>query len=251
MPALTAQQIITDALADLNIYQTGETIASADAADALRRLNGLIGQWAQSPLTVPAIERFVAPLQSGKGGTTSPYTIGVGGDLATPRPANQASVVGAGLLLNATIPPVEIRRGLLTDDGWKALRLKDLTSTLFTSVYYRPDTADDLGTIFLWPVPTDLTNSLVLYLAGMLSTFADLTTSYSLPPGYASALHTNLALELAIPYGRAISADLRAWALKTLATIKRGNVVLSDLANDFAGLGGQGRGGRYNIQTGE
>ena len=255
MPAVTATQIILDSFGDLNVTQLGDTIATLDAAnpsasvDALRRLNLMMGQWAQQNLVTPAILRVVFPLVANKGGVSNPYTIGTGGNLNTPRPPNQSSVVGAGLLLNASTPPVEIPRDVLTPDGWELIRIKDLTSVLFTSVHYRADFTGDLGTILLWPVPTDATNSLVLYIQSPLTTFTDLTTTYSVPPGYDDALHANLAVRLAIPYGRTASEDLKDLAKTSFATIKRSNIPLSDLPNDFARIGNP-RAGWYNIQTG-
>ena len=250
MPSVTARQVISDAFGDLNVYQQGDTVGTADETDALRRLNLMIGQWAQQNLTIPAVEEKVFPLQAGKGGRTNPYTIGTGGDLNTPRPPNQNSLVGAALFLNASSPPVKLPRSVMTNNAFATNRIPDLTSALFTSVYYRPDFAGDLGSIFLWPVPTDLTNSLVLYIEAALSTFAEATTGFSVPPGYDDALHFNLATKLAIPYGRTITQDLKDAARDTLAVIKRSNLKLADLANDFAGIGGAARAGLYDIQTG-
>jgi len=253
MPTVTATQIMTDAFQMLNVYMPGDTISANDSTSALRFLNLMVGQWAQQGLTIPSEARRVFTLLSGKGSSTNPYTIGTGGNLDTPRPPNQNSVVGAGLLLNASSPPVEIPRGVMTNDSWAATRIKDLTSTLFTGVYYRPDFAGNpiQGSLFLWPVPTDLTNSLVLYIRAALGTFADLTTAYSIPDGYDEALYAQLALRLAIPFGRSVSEDLKELARDSFTTVKRSNVQLSDQANDLGFLG-FGRGGRgYNLETGQ
>ncbi len=255
MPTVTATQVMTDAFQALNVYMPGDTIVTADSTTALRLLNLLLGQWAHDRLTIPAEARAVFPLVSGKGSSTNPYTIGTGGDLNTPKPPNQQSLVSAGLLLNASSPPVEIPRGMMTNDAYEAQRIKDLTSTLFTNVYYLPTfdgaTGLSLGQIYLWPVPLDLTNSLVLYIRAGLSAFADLTTVYSIPDGYDELLYTNLARRLAIFFGRTLSDDLKMLAAESLMAIKRSNVQLSDLANDFATLG-VGRSPRgFNLQTGE
>ena len=260
MPSITATSVILAALGDLNVLQKGETLSSFSdgGTDEFTRLNFLVGQLAQQGLIAPAIGKLIFPLVAGKGGAANPYTIGVGGDLNTPRPPYQDNVVGAGLILGRTTLPVAqqvtIPRPLITDDGFETMRLQDLTSTLFTTVYYRPDYAGDLGSIILWPVPTDLTNALVLYVQGMLSTFADLTTSYSVPPGYEALFHWNLAENLLIPYGRVgtpIDARITAQAIKAMALVKRSNIHLSDLPNDLLGIGGHGRSHGYNILTGE
>jgi hypothetical protein len=251
MPSVTATQVLTDAFQTLNVYQPGDTIATADSTTGLRFLNLMLGQWAQQGLTIPAISSLTFALLSGKGSSTNPYTIGTGGDLNTPRPPNQNSIVGAGLLLNSSTPPVEIPRMLLTNDAYGEIRIKDLAGVLFTGVHYRPLFAGDLGQIFLWPVPTDLTNNLVLYIKAAISTFADLTTSYSVPPGYDEALYLNLAKRIARPFGRPVENDLREDAAMSLAIVKRSNLQLSDLTNDFAQIGvGHTRRG-YNLNTGE
>lgn len=249
MPTVTATQVITDAFKMLNVYQPGDPIAAADATDALRFLNLMIGQWAQTGLTIPAEARLVFPLVSGKGSSTNPYTIGTGGDLNTTKPPNQSSLTGAGLLLNASTPPVEIPRGIMTNEGYDRQRIKNLTSALFTDVFYLPTFAGSLGQLFLWPVPTDLTNSLVLYTRTGLGTFADLTTVYSIPDGYDEALYAQLMKRLAIPYGRTLTEDQKDLARDSYATILRSNIQLSDLANDFSGIGRDRP--VYNLQTGE
>ena len=62
-----------------SIYAPGETISAADAADAFRRLNAMMGGWMIQPLTIPVTERLVFPLTANKGGPSNPYTIGPGG----------------------------------------------------------------------------------------------------------------------------------------------------------------------------
>jgi hypothetical protein len=250
MPVVTALQVMTDAFRMLNVYMSGDTILAVDSTDALRWLNLMIGQWAQQNLTIPAEARLIFPLVTGKGSPANPYTIGAGGDLNTPKPPNQNSLIGAGLLLNASTPPVEIPRGVMTNDGYDRQHIKDLTSALFTNVFYLPTFASSLGQIFLYPIPTDTTNSLVLYIRAGLSTFADLTTQYSIPDGYDEALYAQLMKRLAVSYGRTLTDDQKELARNSFATIQRSNLQLSDLENDFAHLGG-GHGGGHNIQTGD
>lgn len=251
MPTVTGLQVITRAFRMLNISQPGDTIALADTADALDFLNMRIGQLAQKRLTIPAEARNVFPLIANKGSSTNPYSIGPGGDLNMAKPPNQASVTGAGLLLNISVPPVELPRGMLTNDAYDRQRIKDLPSTLFTDVFYLPTFAGGLGQIYLWPVPTDLTNSLVLYTLTGLTTFADLTTIYSVPDGYDELLYTQLMLVVAIPFGRTLTEDQKTMARESFNTIARSNIQLSDLENDLSFLGAGNARSAYNIQTGE
>jgi hypothetical protein len=89
-----------------------------------------------------------------------------------------------------------------------------------------------------------------MYIRAPLGVFADLTTAYFIPDGYDQALYSQLSLILQIPYGRVASQELKDLARDSFATIKRSNIRISDLANDFAQLGGRTRRG-YNLQTGE
>ncbi len=144
--------------------------------------------------------------------------------------------------------PVEIPRSLITDDAYQALRLKQLSSLLWTDVYYNATYGHGLGTIFIWPTPTTTINDFVLYRADQIAGFSDLTTNYDFPPGYQDALEYNLAVRLAIPYGRMVTPELRQMASDSLALIKRQNYKLTDLAIDPALT--HSHAGWYNIDTG-
>lgn len=148
-----------------------------------------------------------------------------------------------------TNAPIEIPRGILTDDAYQAIRLKGLVSNLFTNVYYNPTTP--FGTIYLWPDPPTNVNQLVLYLESVFTGFADASTSYDYPdtPGYAEAIEYNLSVRLAGPYGRPLPPDIAMLAAESLALIKRANYKLTDLPTDPALT--KNRAGGYNINTGD
>lgn len=245
--SVTALDLITGAFDALGVYAPGESIPAPDSADALRRLNGMVSGWMVQPLTIPVTVRKVYALTSGKGGPGNEYTIGPGGDFNQIRPANGLSNVGLSMP-GATPYPIEIPRALLTDDAWALIQVKDLQSPMFTAVYYNPTYTSDLGSINLWPVPDTTDYSLVVYYASQIAEFADLTTSYVFPPGYQEALEYNLALRLAAPYGKPLGQDIVVLATKALATIKRANTKLTDLAVDPAIT--KTAKYSYNIQTG-
>src|ERR1035437_7552044 len=182
MASTTAATIVTGAYRLLGAISSEEAFApQALMADGFRRLNMMMGSWALQAFTIPVIGLDVYPLIAGKGSSVNPYTFGPGGDLNAPRPT---SVSGAGLLLNNALPdPVEIPRGLLTDDAYGNIRVKDLTSTLFTNAYYNLTYSGGLGSLYLWPVPTDMTNSLVIYWPEQLGLFTSQTASYDMPEG--------------------------------------------------------------------
>ncbi len=231
----------------LNVFLPGESVPAAQSARALTFLNNMMGQWAQQALTIPSIAREVFSLTADKGGPSNPYTIGTGANLSTVRPANQSSIVGAGLNLNSSSPVVEIPRDVITDAAYQAIQIKELSNSLFTVVYYNPTFATTgFGTINLWPVPNIATNSLVLYIEKALVSFADLTTAYEVPPGYDEALVYNLARRLAKPWGATVDPDLVTMAIESKRIIGRGNLKLIDLSNDFAWTN---RRNLYNINT--
>lgn len=247
MPSTSALEIITGAFDTCGIVAPGQTLQPAQANGALGRLNRMMGQLKLQPLSQPVIARDVFPLTAGRGGPSNPYTIGPGGDFNVARPIRLS---GAGLLLVQATPAttVEIPRFVLTDAGYQAIPIKDLGDTLFTYVYYKPTYASDRGSVYLYPVPTIATNSLVLYRAEPLTSFATLSTSYDLPDGCAEALEYNLARRLLTPFGivdAAVIADVLEMARTSLANFKRANTKMVDIPNDaFKGPG------IYNITTG-
>ncbi len=249
----SAAIICTGALGLVGAVDPEDTIGAAMMADAFRRLNLMMGSWSLQDFTSPVDEREVFPMIAGKGSPANPYTVGPGGDCNTTRPA---ALSGAGLLLNASAPvPVEIPRAVLTDAAYQNLRVKDLQSTLFTSVYYNPTFAGGLGSLFLFPVPNNTLNSIVLYRPAQLGLFTSLTASYDLPEGAEEPIEYNLARRLLSVYSVPLEtkADILSLAASSLAIYKRSNVNLADQAIDPIFLpGGRGRRqGGYSILTGE
>jgi len=241
-----AAAVVTDALIDLGVLEPGDTLSASDGALGLRALNKFISSLATQNLSFPFIEREVFPVVAGR----STYTIGpVGADFITIRPQ---SLTGAGLLMpttGATTGRLEIPRGLLTDDAYANIRLKDMQAALWTDVYYQPTYAAGLGSVYLWPTPNSTIYDLVLYRGDVVQGFANLTTSYDFPPGYAELLQFNLEKRLCRVYGKSrewgpLDDDLARDALRL---VKRQNFTLTDTVLD--GTLGRGR-PTYMIQVG-
>jgi hypothetical protein len=230
------------------VFGAGEPIPANIAQDGLLRINRMLGSWALAPQLIPTISRVVWPLIAGQGGPSNPYFLGPtapAGSFLTPTRPNRLE--GVGLLLNASTPPIEVPRAYYTDDEYKAIYVKDLSNLLFTGVYYTPTTPN--GTINLWPVPSTNLNSLVLYRLEQIGKFADLTTtSYTFPDGYEEAIISNFVLKWAPANGVAVTLDMRDTAVKSLATIKRANLKMTELELDS--MFAQDRRARYNIMTG-
>jgi hypothetical protein len=225
-----ASSVITDALVDLGVLEPGDALSASDGALGLRTLNRFISSLTTQALSFPFVSREVFPVVAGQ----STYTIGPTGNLVTIRPQ---SLTGAGILFPSTGSPagrLEVPRGLLTDDAYANLRLKDLTNALWTDVYYNPTYAAGLGSIFLWPTPNSTLYDLVLYRGDAIQGFANLTTFYDFPPGYSEMLQFNLEKRLCRVYGKArewgtLDDDLAA---NSLRLVKRQNFKLTDAVLD-------------------
>lgn len=239
-----ANSVIEDAFLDLGVFQAGETIPAGDSQFALRLLNKFISGLSIQPLSCPMTTREVFDVVA----LQSTYTVGPAGDFDTVRPT---AVTGAGLLMPSQASAtgqVEIPVAILSDDAYESISVKDLQSEMFTGMYYTPTYAGGLGSIFLWPTPTVSTNQFVLYRADPIAGFANLTTLYDFPPGYAELLQYQLEKRLAKPYGQPWGQVDEDKASQALFLVKRNNFVLTDLAVDPAMTHDQ-RGG-YNILTG-
>lgn len=249
MPAVTGTLLAQDAFALLNVFLPGEALPSADGTYALRLLNDMLSEWAQRTQLIPLVSRNAFPTVSNQGGPNNPYTIGIGGNFNVPKPANQNSITAANLVLTTSSPTVRIPLGIYTDDAYDANAIPDLANLQPTGLYYNPTYQGDLGSIFLWPVPSVNYNLLELFLQQAVAQFADLSTIYYVPDGWLKALKYNLADNLQTPYGKQLSQAAQRIAVSSLGTIKRANLKLSDLMND-ASSWTQDRQTFYNILSG-
>ena len=236
MITTTAQQIIRSALLQIGALSGNESPSAAEGQDGLARLNELIDDWGVQPLTARVQQRVVADLVTGQ----STYTIGLTGDFNVVRPT---AIDYCALLLTNTTPETEVPLSPLTEDAYQAISQKALENAQPTSWYF--ESTIPLAQIVVWPIPDNDTYDLVIYYAELFAQFPSLTASVLLPPSYARALRTNLAVELAPEYGKVVTPDLRLQAGDALGTLKRSNVVMTDLAVDPA-LTGTAH-GTYNI----
>ncbi len=189
----TAQTLIDAAFNLIGVLTQGESPTSTESTDALAVLNSMLDAWSIERLAVPLIERHIISLVAGD----AAYTIGTGGDFNDARPGK----ILRGAVINNANPsqPLEIPMKQLSVDEWAEIRIKDLTQAFPTRFYYEP--SYPLGTIRVWPVPTDSSYQLAMYYWVPVGQFADLVTSYDLPPGYDLAIRYGLAVELLPSFG--------------------------------------------------
>lgn len=252
MPSTTFTAIAETSFALLNVFLPGESVPNPDQAYAAGVANRMLSGWATRALMIPVISREVFDLTASKGGPSNPYTIGSGANLDTTKPATQNSVVAASVLLTASDPDVEVPLGIFTDAAYDAITVKELTSGQPTGLYYNPTYATTgFGRIYLWPVPDNATNDLVLYLQSALAQFdtASLGTTIYLPDGAEDAITYQLSKRLQGAYGKKLAPTDMMIATEVLSTYKRSNVKLNDLAND-AWMFSLGRRTLYNVVSG-
>lgn len=207
---------------------------AAEAADALAALNDLMASWANESLAVYQI------LQEGfatVAGTAS-YTIGSGATWNTTRPLR----IESAFLRDSSSNDSHV--AIYNRDEYDAIPLKT-TQFRPEALYYTPAVAN--GTVTLYGVP-DAVYTLYLNSLKALQSFALLTTTVVLPPGYQRMLRYNLALEIAPEYNRKVPDAVLAIARESKANIKRLNSRTPKLRLDH--LGGSGGGGMAAFNAG-
>ncbi|HLJ26561.1 MAG TPA: hypothetical protein VKY85_07610 [Candidatus Angelobacter sp.] len=236
---MTANDLIASALRLIGVLASGEVPTAAEANDGLTILNQMIDSWGTERLALFTIQRQVVVPAVLK----QAYTLGAGGDFNLPRPP-RVDRVGVISLTNAA-QPLELPLELLTDAGWQAIPVKNITSSLPLKVWN--DLGFPLMTLNFWPIPNVQVN-FALYTWTALTQFPDLVTDETFPPGYMKALRYNLAVDLAPEFGRSdVPPVVAAQAVSSKAVIKALNIPLLDLRCDTA-LVNQ-RGGHYNWIT--
>ena len=209
----TGLQVITDALKLLGVVAGHEVPTSAEQQDSFARLNELIDSWGTHAQTLLVARRDVVPLVAGQ----QVYTIGAGGDVDVPAPMtlDAVSYVLAGTRRAEVFLDVGDRPG-----ARRRRRRRLLTGSPPQVVNYTRDArlrrAVGVAGADGRAGPGRSTGS------EPLAQFPDLVTPVALAPGYAKALRTNLAIELAPEFGRVGRPDGRpAGARESLADVKR------------------------------
>ena len=204
-------------------------------------LNGLLEALQLEGRTLYTISRVTQAIVASQ----ASYTIGTGGNINRARPT---SIDRASVLLTSLDPDVEVPIEVLSQQKWEDLSVKPLTSTIPTAIYYNP--TYPLGTVHVYPIGTDATISLVLYIEEPLTSLALLATVLAFPPGYQRMLEYQLALELAPGYKVQVDPLIMKAAQESIASVKRKNLRVPELRCD-AGAIMNSSFSRGNIYTGE
>lgn len=236
---MTANDLIASSLRLIGVLANGEAPSAAEASDGLTILNQLLDSWNTERLAIFTIQRQVVVPAVLK----QAYTVGTGGDFNIPRPP-RIERVGVISLVNAA-QPLELPVEMLTDVGWQAIPVKNISSSLPLKVWN--DLGYPLMTLSFWPIPSVQVN-FALYTWTALTQFPDLVTDEEFPPGYLKALRYNLALDLAPEFGvQQVPPIVAAQAVESKGKIKALNQPVLDLRCDSAVV--NPRGGVYNWLT--
>jgi hypothetical protein len=236
----TVRSIITDALLEIGVLEAGESPTAESLALGLRRVRRMIDAWAADRLTLSLQKRtlFTWP------GATSTVQVGRGQVVDMDRPVWLNAVA---YVIPGSAPAIEVPIGILDEDSFAGLTLKELVSALPTLCFYQTNRDDQNGTLFVWPrIPQNI--QLVLYTPQATAVPATLDSVLQGPPGYADAFLYQLALRLCTPLGVAVPALLPRMAAAAFENMKKPNVSPGTLSIDQALVPGLGAG--FNVLTG-
>lgn len=232
---MTYSELIRSSLRLIGQLGPGRLASSVEETDALLILNRMLNSWSSERLQIYQIERSTYTITP----SLQPHTIGTGGTFNTARPVR---IDNAGVI--SVSGTYESGLKILTPDEWAAKTSKSLTSELPSEVYY--DAAYPLGNLYLWPVPTTAA-TLALYTWKILSAVALTSATVTLPEGYEDALTYNLAVRLALEWGKPVKPEVAQLARETKQVIRTHNAPILQMSCDSALLGSGG----FNILTGE
>lgn len=178
----TVQDIVTGALSKTGILRKGESPDATDSADALTLLNDILGSWSNESLLLYATVQETLSLSP-----ASSYSIGSGQTLNTERPMwiKAATISSGNLDYELNIIP--------EDDFQTQIVQKSISSNIPQYMTY--DNGFPSGTIKLWP-QLSTSATITLQSEKQITAFSALTTTFSMPPGWAHALKSNLAVAL-------------------------------------------------------
>lgn len=235
----TALSIMTRAMRLAGVIGKGEPLDSDEAADGLAALNTMLDSWQLERLFVYQVVQGSYTWPS----ATTSRTIGSSGNFTDQRPVkiDSAFIVDS----NSQWYPLNV---LQDRTEYDSIVTKTTQSTL--PQYLFMDSAYPLGVIYLYPVPS-ASLTLKLNTWQTLQSFAALTTSLSLPPGYQRAIEYSLAEEYGPEFGVKIPQKVEQIAVKARANIKSLNrpSLISQVDSGVASLGKLNGSGRYNIYS--
>lgn len=229
----TARQLIKDALQDIGVVASGESMDADMAQDALRKLNYMLASWSAQGITVPyfTLETIQA--------TTSPQAVPT-------RPMRYTSAIVS--IGNGVDYPVEI----INQEQYESILNKQITG-IPRQVWW--DELYPASNLYFYFVP-DKPYPVTLTRWDKLALITELDATIGLPGEYLLPIETGLAVVLAPGYGASVSTETRAIATESYNNILRLNSVpVGKLSSDIRGTAhyvgaGQSIAGWANVRGG-
>lgn len=176
----TANQLIERGYQLAGMKDPGQAMSGQDMANGLDILNDMIDGWNTQRLYIVSVGETVVTVSG------LPITIGPGQTINVTRPISVEN--GSFIRLNNVDFPIE----WITREEYNEIAYKQVTSTVTVYGFY--DQGLPTGKLYFWPYQTTGAE-LHLQLQEQLSSFANLTTDYTLAPGYRKAIAYSLAEE--------------------------------------------------------
>lgn len=218
----TAQTIINDALKEIGVLSgEGSSATTTESDDALRALNRMIALESNNLAFDYSASHETIALTG-----QSSFTIGPTGNVATSRPIRIDSAQAVQGSITTDVRIIDVTE-------YDSIAMKTCTGSIPEVLYY--DGTMTNGIAYPWPQSTCTLNMLV---TNLVTSFASLSTSLSMPEGYESWMIKALAVEIAPQYpGAALSPLTVQSARNALKIIKRTNKIIPKLTPNVFRIG--------------
>lgn len=228
----TVQDLIDASARLTRVKGRGRPLTGEESAAWLNALNMMLDSWAVDDLLIYGITKEALTLAT----SAKSYSIGASGDFNTTRPEQ---IVNMFIRAGDEDHPVRI----IDSAEYAAIGNKNISARP-SRAWYNPTWPT--GTIYFESKPT-VGEKVVIDSLKPISSFANLSTTVTLPPGYEALIKYNLAIEVANEYGRSVMPETATLAAKLMDKVKRRNKRIPKLGVDSA-LQPQDS---FNILTGE
>ena len=235
----TVRSLIYQALLEIGAVGQMDTPSANDEQIALTRFQNQLDAWQAEALTLAVNARLTFTVPSG----TNTFTIGPTGDVVAQRPV---WIEAMNYVVPGSSPEVETIMAPMNDDQYDVLSIKSLSSALPTQFYYNTSFTTLLGSMFVWPTPSQNVKTYI-YVKQGAGVPVNVTDTVIGPAGYAEAFIYQLALRLVTPFAKSLTdlPLLPKLAAESYARVKRSNNAPGLLGVDAALVPTSG--GAYNI----
>lgn len=227
---MKAKDFVAQALKKIGVVAEGEAASASQLSDGMISLRGLLDSWSNSKLIVPNVVTETLTLVPGQ----QTYTIGTGGEFATPRPVSIENIQ----IRDAS--GLDSKVDLVTQEEWAGIALKSSAGKPSYSYFER---TAPLGKINFWPVPSEA-STIVLNSKKQFADTLNSNDELNFGPGYDRAIIFNLTVDIAPEYGKPVAAEVLKIANDSYAALCRTNSSAVMLKSDMVHCG------RPNIFTG-